>query len=258
MKTNMWGSSVPAEGIPFSVDYPTAEELASKKQGTVLLVNNDAIFPDDEYLVCSGEGMELNINMSQLKRANSKLMFTSLDFGMRELSNVVTMRGGSPLRPVRSEDYNLSFIHPTAPNGNTSPQATVLATDSDRAEAAPPLATTPYDLSTNETTSVEHEPLTLAHPSTEVMTAGGVSTELGVSTDNDCWSSGVSAESIPYPESGNVTKDLLYKMLQDEKDKKQIASTGLVFRMEVKQVHCILCNGVFNHYVVHCFTKCSH
>ena len=57
------------------------------------------------------------------------------------------------------------------------------ATDSDRAEVALSLTTTPSELSTNEITSVEHEPLTLAHPSTEVMTAASVSTELGVSTD---------------------------------------------------------------------------
>ena len=154
-------------------------------------------------------------------------------------------------RELTSKDRNYSeLVFESDHFSNDGLNFNLFATDSDRAKVT---VSTPPGLSTNETTSVEHEPLTPAHPSTEVMTAGGVSTELGASTDYDYWSSGVFAESIPYPETddyphtvdamagGSDTAEFYYNSyVQDEEDQRMIASTGLAFRMEVKQAHCCI------------------
>ena len=80
-----------------------------------------------------------------------------------------------------------------------------------------------------------------------------LSTELGVSTDSDSWSCSVSAESISCSEtdkdyttdstaSGSELAVTISNLgMQYEEDKKQITSTGLVFRMKVKQAYCSLC-----------------
>ena len=59
------------------------------------------------------------------------------------------------------------------------------------------------------------------------------------------------------PETTDISQ--VYKEpcnVQDEEDKKQMTSTGLVFRMKVKHTHCILLNGGVYTTMGACYLKC--